>query len=427
MKDAKEVWRSRAAQLRRAIRDGFLEPATHQLVTYRDHWRTGHIPTPDEIRREVPNAPSYGTGIEDGALRGASFLAALCEEYELDRSAEVRSLAHTLFDGLHRAATAVEPAGFVPRWVLADGNSCYPESSADQHSLLLYGLWRFAGSPLATGAHRQACAQLAHRVTSRIRNHGWRIVRQDGRDAHAGGPLALTRRLGMLLAAHRLTGDTQWLAHYEDTAGDDPLALRDRLFALLGDGPATPSGWGFYGPEQHAQMLTIALAEEPAPERRAVYGRLRAEIARRFLRGHIPTSRHRPAYTPEARRNLGDATHISTPFAAPAAFRHELWGIDEDRGWRRDHCLWATRLPEADATAYVLWWMGRRPALCHERNCAISPLVAYRVALLSGDAGLIQAAEEPIGWYFSHVDLTRAGKLGSLTTAHEIALAMAQA
>ena len=40
--------------------------------------------------------------------------------------------------------------------MLADGVSCYPNSSGDQHTILFYGLWRYVQSPMATDAHKAA-------------------------------------------------------------------------------------------------------------------------------------------------------------------------------------------------------------------------------------------------------------------------------
>ena len=75
----------------------------------------------------------------------------------------------------------------------------------------------------------------------------------------------------------------------------------------------------------------------------------------------------------------------------------------------------------------MLWWIGRRPALCHERNCAISPLVAFHVALLSEDQALAAQVREPVDAYFDQVDITRAGKVGSLTAAHGVCVLRARA
>ncbi len=419
-------WLSPAKTARREIFARFLEPETRQVVTYAENWKKGLLPTPDEAARAIPNGPSYSTGIEDGALRGSAFLAALCDEYDLTRDDEVKAQAHAIFEGLRRAQFAAEPPGFVPRWMLADGRSCYPNSSGDQHTILLYGLWRYAKSPLAADAHRRDAALIASRVVGRIRDHGWRIVARDGADAAArpggrtgGGRLTDARLLGVLLAAHRITGDPQWLACYEKEAAQD---LRAMVSRILGDGPTTPSGWGFYGPEQQSELMTVLVEEAPDPQTRAIFREARAEIARRFLRTPIPTPAHCPAYTEACREALGQAAHIPDPLTAHRFFRPALWGIDEDRDWRGGFREWSGMGRKPDPTAYVLWWMGRRPALCHERSAVISPLVAYHVGLLADSAELADRIRAPLREFLQTVDVAKARKLGSLTAAHAAAV-----
>lgn len=417
-------WKGIARSIRSEVRDRFVELETKQLVTYTEQWKKGYIPTPEEAAQAIPNGPSYSTGIEDGALRGGAMLASLCDEYDLGADDEVKALAHTLFEGLQRAQDLADPPGFVPRWMLSDGKTCYPNSSGDQHTILIYGLWRYVKSPMATDAHKRAAAAIAGRVLTRIREQGWRIASRDGTDAHAGGRLASTRLLGVLLGTYRITGNPMWLDIYEEKAAAN---LEQDVRTLLGDGPGTPSGWGFYGPQQQSELLTILVQDDPNEERRALFQRTRVEIAERFLLGPIPTEHHCPTYSEECALALGDAAHIPTPFDALSRFKPALWGIDEDRDWRRDFGQWTGEGHEPGPTPYIVWWLGKRPALCHERNCVISPLVAFHICLLCGDPALAQRVRDPIARYLDAVDLTRAGKVGSLTGAHAVAVLSAKA
>lgn len=414
-------WLVAARALRDEIMRRFLEPHSRQLVTYSEHFSSGSIPTPDEARSGVPVSTGYSTGTEDGALRGGALLAAMCDEYDLAPDDGLREQALRVFSGLQRAQYAVPEPGFVPRWVLSDGRTCYSDSSGDQHTILVYGLWRFCRSALADVDRKLAAGSIVGSIITRIRNHGWRILALGGGDAHAGGGLDRVRLLALLAAAHEITGVRQWRELYTEYAA---TGVEPEIALLLGRGPGTPPWWGFYGPEQFSQLLTMlveSLRGDTTP-----FVRMRTEIGRRFLRGPIPTPPHTPEYTDRCRAALGDAVAIETPFDALAAFRPELLGIDEDRGWREDYSEWSAggRLPEA--TGYIRWWLGKRPGICHERNCIISPMVAFHICLLSGDAGLIEQVRGPIEAYFEHVELTRANKLGSLTTAYATAVAMAR-
>jgi len=417
-------WLTLARRIRQELFTRFLEPQTKQLVTYTEHWLKGHIPTPEEISRAIPNAPSYSTGIEDGTLRGSALLAQLCDEYELTSDPEVKTQAHTLFAGLCRAQNAARPMGFVPRWVLADGESCYPNSSGDQHTILFYGLWRYVNSPLASDRDKADAATIAERVVCRIRDHDWCIAAKDGQSAHAGGQLTAARLLAVLMAAHRLTGQTVWRDVYEQKASED---LEEQLNKTIGPGPFTPAGWGFYGPQQQSELLTLLIEEDEDPERNLCFRNTRNEIARRFLNTPIPTTAHCPIYSDSCRAALTDAAHIETPFDVLRVFKHDLWGKDEDRDWRVDFQRWLADGNAPVPNPYILWWLGRRPALCHERNCAISPLVAFQIALLCGDPELERRVMPAAEAYFAAVDICRAGKVGSLSAAHGLAVLAARA
>ena len=418
-------WPGIAQAIRHELFTRFLEPQTEQLVTYSEHWLGGHIPTPAEAEEAIPNGPGYSTGIEDGTLRGSSLLAVLCDEYDLTHDPEVMAQAHRLFNGLRRAQDAADPPGFVPRWVLPDGKSCYPNSSGDQHTILFLGLWRYSRSPMATDEQRTAAAAIARRAMTRLRDSGWRVTTRAGTNAHAGGRLLRPRLLALLLAAHRLTGDGQWLRFFEQESGIE--AVEADIRRMLGSGPTTPSGWGFYGPQQLSELLTVLVEEGPDAERGRLWRETRTEIARRFLRTPVPTDAHCPAYSDACTRALGSAAHIRSPLEALGVFRHELWGLAEDRDWRADFRSWIAQGHGTEPGPYILWWLGRRPALCHERNCAISPLVAFHIALLSGDAELRQRVREPIRRYFDTVDTCKGRKLGSLAAAHAVAVLAAEA
>lgn len=414
-------WLVAARALRGEIMRRFLEPHSRQLVTYSEHFSSGSIPTPDEARSGVPVSTGYSTGTEDGALRGAALLAAMCDEYDLAPDESLREQALRVFSGLQRAQYAVPEPGFVPRWILRDGKTCYADSSGDQHTILVYGLWRFCRSALADTDRKLAAGSITTAVITRIRNHGWRIVALGGADAHAGGRLDRIRLLALFAAAHEITGVRQWRELYSECAA---LGLEPEVKLLLGEGPGTPTWWGFYGPEQFTHLLSMLI--EVFPRGAEVYARMRTEIARRFLRGPIPTSAHTPEYTDKCRAALGDAAQIATPFDALAVLKPELLGIEEDRSWRGDHIEWTAERRPPDATSYIKWWLGKRPGICHERNCLISPMVAFHICLLSGDAGLIEQVRGPLESYFEAVDFSKANKLGSLTTAYATAVAMAR-
>jgi len=412
-----------AEMIRREIFARFLEPHTRQLCTYPWHGREDITPTADEMARSIPSMTGYGTGIEDGALKGGTLLGLLADEYEVTRDPEIKVQAATLFAGLRRLANAGDPAGFVPRWVLADGRSCYPSSSIDQHTLLPYGLWRYLTSDLPTDSSRADIGLIVGRIVERIRDDGWRVTTTQGGDAHAGGsidglgPRQSVRLLSLLLAAHAATESGEWLDLYERKACEEGSA---RLRGLADSSELLGAGGGYYGPEQTSLLLRLLSEGDPSDARRDVFRRARTDLARRYLGQGFPgprsanEHRHQPTYSRETLAVLGDAAYLPSPFVIDR-FRPDLWGVEEDLSWRAYFREWIdTQRGNSTPTEYVLSWFGQLPALCHEKNCVRFPLTAFNAALLSENRELIDRVHAPSQQLLVMADLRKAINLGTL-------------
>lgn len=412
-----------AVMIRREIFARFLEPHTRQLCTYPWNGREDVMPTADEMARCLPGMTGYGTGIEDGALKGGTLLGLLTDEYEVTRDPETKVQAATLFAGLKRLANAGDPAGFVPRWVLADGRSCYPSSSIDQHTLLPYRLRRYLSSDLPTDSDRSEIGLVVGRIAERIRHDGWRITTTQGEDAHAGGsidgfgPRQAIRLLSLLIAAYAATESSEWLDLYERKVREDGGA---RMRSLADSSELLGTGGGYYGPEQTSLLLRLLSEGDPNDARRDIFRKARKEIARRYLGQGFPgprsatQHRHQPAYSRETLAVLGDAAYLPSPFAIDR-FRPDLWGAEEDLSWRGYFREWTDAMHDnSTPTEYVLWRFGKLPALCHEKNCVRFPLTAFNVALLSEDPELINRVRAPSQQLLEMADLRSAINLGTL-------------
>ncbi len=138
----------------------FWASESHVFVDYLTSYVPGeyrkHLPTPEEVRRIFPNECGYGTGMEDGMIFAGAWLTAVVDrakcESEPGIRAEMKRLAHAVFLGIHLAATVHSDPGFLARAVLpADGKSVYPNSSRDQYTHAVHGLWHYYRSPLCEG------------------------------------------------------------------------------------------------------------------------------------------------------------------------------------------------------------------------------------------------------------------------------------
>lgn len=200
----------------------------------------GALEKPEEIAAGRVNGVDipmgYGSGIEDLAYHNALFLYALCDAEEKTGDPYFADLAHRIFRGLKRMSELSPHKGFVPRGPHPDGKSYYKDSSLDQHTLYLCGLWRFYRSKLSTDEEKAAIRKIVGEVVGRLKSQGWAIQVEDGKTkSWEGGsmlvqdgkmPLVL---LCMVCIAADVLGDATLRADYERFATED----NGRRFASL--------------------------------------------------------------------------------------------------------------------------------------------------------------------------------------------------
>lgn len=119
------------------------------LSSYEKGKEQAHLPTAEEVKRQYPNPCGYSTGMEDGAILGGAMLSVLCDRFAVTRDETLREKAAGVFAGLKRCATVHGVRGFVARNVCPeDGKSVYINSSRDQVTHFVHGLWQYYHSPL---------------------------------------------------------------------------------------------------------------------------------------------------------------------------------------------------------------------------------------------------------------------------------------
>ena len=139
------------------------------LSSYEKGKEQAHLPTADEVRRQYPNPCGYSTGMEDGAILGGAMLSVLCDRFEVTKDESLREKAANVFNGLKRCVTAHGVKGFVARNVCPeDGTSTYINSSRDQVTHFVHGLWQYYHSPLADEGARQQIRVILADVAERM-------------------------------------------------------------------------------------------------------------------------------------------------------------------------------------------------------------------------------------------------------------------
>ena len=181
---------AKATEAWRTSWERFYDERTHlfydRLCSADPQKRLAALPTPEEIGRQYPNRNGWGTGMEDCAISGGLMLSMVCDRFAATGDAGLHDAAEKVFAGLVLLGTLSRSEGFVIRGVCpADGRSHYCESSRDQYTWYVYGLWRYYRSPLSGPAQKATmraiitaiCARLERNVVARNDYH---IGREDG-------------------------------------------------------------------------------------------------------------------------------------------------------------------------------------------------------------------------------------------------------
>jgi len=139
------------------------------LSSYQPGQEQQHLPTAEEVKRQYPNPCGYSTGMEDGAILGGAMLSILCDRFAVTGDEAMRKQAAAVFLGLKRCVTVHGVPGFVARNVCReDRTSVYINSSRDQYTHFVHGLWKYARSPLADKSTREDTGRILSSVADRM-------------------------------------------------------------------------------------------------------------------------------------------------------------------------------------------------------------------------------------------------------------------
>ena len=151
----------------------FYLPRTHLFYDYLTSYEPGrelaHLPTPEEAARQVPNECGYGTGMEDCMISAGAMLSLIVDRYAVTKEEVLRERALDVFRGIQLCAMAHGVPGFLARSVCADDlKSIYPNSSRDQYTHAIHGLWLFVHSPLCSPETREEIAAILSAIADRM-------------------------------------------------------------------------------------------------------------------------------------------------------------------------------------------------------------------------------------------------------------------
>jgi len=142
------------------------------LTSYEDGKWLKHLPTAEEVKRQYPNECEYGTGMEDCMISAGVMLSLIVDRFLVTGEESLHEGAYEVFQGIQLCATAHGSAGFLARAVChEDLKSIYFNSSRDQYTHAVHGLWQYARSPLCNAGIRKEIGTVVGGIADRmIRN-----------------------------------------------------------------------------------------------------------------------------------------------------------------------------------------------------------------------------------------------------------------
>jgi hypothetical protein len=223
----------------------FYHPDTNLFYDYISSYEKGqelsHLPTANEVSRQYPNPCGYGTGMEDCMILGGLMLGAIVDMYEVKKEASLKEAISKVFLGVKRCCTIHNVSGFVARGVcVEDGKSVYINSSRDQYTHCVHGLWKYYHSPLSDDIKKSEIREILVAIAERMRKNvtpgnNYDSLRADGKQC----PLGISRmwnveaheaaRLPMIYAATwDMTGEKKYYDLYRSYI-DDALEQSENI------------------------------------------------------------------------------------------------------------------------------------------------------------------------------------------------------
>ncbi len=200
-----------------------------------DCWEKADFESPEQVRSKEASNPVRANP-DDCAIRAGAYVAALADWYDAMHSPECVSQAPKIFRGARTLYEVPPRKGFIARGVHpADGVSHPLNSSVDQYTWYVYGLWKYHRSELSSHAEKRDIKQIMHDICARIEEDGFDIRNTHGAPARVSD-IGVTRSdrssrlLEVYLVGYDITGDKRWLDIYRNKVAENGYA---RLKSVL--------------------------------------------------------------------------------------------------------------------------------------------------------------------------------------------------
>jgi hypothetical protein len=188
----------------------YIEPATGNLLTRLD---LSGKPLFLAGLRETPS-------IEDASLCGGMYLDALIQRYEVAHKPGAAEEARRFYHGIILNATVSPSSGLLARGTHPDRTTYWGNPSVDQYTGVIFGLWRYYHSTLATANEKAEIQRVIVAMLRRFERDEWMLLDENGDtttvwDLGYLDPTRAERLLSFLLVGYNLTNDAHWLHLYD--------------------------------------------------------------------------------------------------------------------------------------------------------------------------------------------------------------------
>lgn len=185
------------------------------------------LPTPEEIKLQLPNPCSWGSGMEDSVLNGGSVMEGLLAKYDVTKDEKTVNYIKDIFKGLVTCATVSKQRGFLARSVSpVDKKSHFINSSRDQYTHWIYAAYLYYNHELCTAEEKAMIEKIlddfAFKAEQDItEENDYNLLREDGKIGMVQKminvePHEEARLLMFYAAAYYVTKNAHWLDKYHE-------------------------------------------------------------------------------------------------------------------------------------------------------------------------------------------------------------------
>jgi hypothetical protein len=198
-------------------------------------WKNTVFPSPESIRNRFCN-DSETPNVSNCAIAAGEFIAAVVDCYDVTGLSECVDQAETVFQGMKNLANASKIKGFIARCILpCDGVTHLLNSSVDQYTYYVYGLWKYYHSSLSNGKQKEEIKEIINAICQCIEEYGFSIPATNGIPAPVSDIGVIrsdrsSRLLEVYLVGYDIIGNKHWLETYNEKLKENGYA---RLHSIL--------------------------------------------------------------------------------------------------------------------------------------------------------------------------------------------------